>query len=110
MTFAEYQTAALRTAGESYLGEGELSLANCALGVAGEAGEFADSIKKILAQGHSFKRDILVEELGDLLWQINAAAQRIGASLEEVAETNIRKVQNRYPNGFSTEASVNRER
>ncbi len=80
-----------------------------ALGVAGEAGEVADIIKKHVGHGHPLDREKLVKELGDVLWYVARMAATIGYSLEEVANINIDKLNARYPNGFSTEASLNRK-
>ncbi|HDN05055.1 MAG TPA: nucleotide pyrophosphohydrolase, partial [Chloroflexi bacterium] len=39
-----------------------------ALGLAGEAGEFANLVKKMTAHGHAFDPASLKDELGDVLW------------------------------------------
>lgn len=80
-----------------------------ALGLTGEAGEAADLIKKVFGHGHSLDRDKLLLELGDVLWYVAALAKTAGSSLEEVADLNIGKLRARYPDGFSTEHSVNRK-
>lgn len=109
MDCADYHKKALRTANNMYLDPGELTLANCALGVAGEAGEFADLIKKTLAQGHTLDKNKAMLELGDVLWHLTIAAERLGYNLNDVAHANINKLQSRYPEKFSTDLSVGRE-
>ncbi len=79
-----------------------------ALGLAGEVGEFADHVKKWYAQGHPLDHDKLINELGDILWYIACSADALGADLSEIARRNIEKLRVRYPNGFTTEASMNR--
>lgn len=86
-----------------------LPLLNFALGAAGEAGEIADYIKKVIFHGHDLDEDKLIKEIGDALWYLSQIAQVIGVPLEVIAEANIAKLQARYPEGFSETASQNRE-
>lgn len=99
----EYQQEAMRTAGER-----KDDLACHALGIAGEAGEVADLFKKHLFHGHDLDRDKVIKELGDVLWYVAVLAQRMGVQLSTVAERNIAKLRERYPDGFSSERSRNR--
>lgn len=107
MTFDDYQTAVLRTAAVHK--EMKDRLAVCGLGVAGEAGEVADEIKKVLFQGHGLDKDKLANEAGDALWYLAFLASTIGVSFEEIAERNIRKLKARYPDGFDPELSKSRK-
>ena len=79
-----------------------------ALGIAGEAGEAADLIKKHWFHDHPLDRDKLVKELGDTLWYIAAIAAVIGVDMETIASVNIDKLRKRYPSGYSREASIAR--
>lgn len=106
MTFDEYQLEVVRTAAST---QGPLGLAVFGLGVAGEAGEVADLIKKVVGQGHELDEDKLLKELGDVLWYVTAIAERTGFSLAQVAELNVKKLRKRYPDGFSEEASKRRQ-
>jgi len=83
-------------------------LLNGALGLTGEAGEVADLIKKEIFHGHKFKVEDLIKELGDVCWYLALTCHSIGVSLEYVMEQNIEKLKKRYPEGFSSEASINR--
>ena len=69
------------------------------LGLAGEAGEAADKVKKILRDkgGYAFEEDrtALVKELGDVLWYVANVARYLGVSLSDVAESNIEKLSSR---------------
>lgn len=102
MTFDEYQVMSMRTAND------HADLITAALGLAGEGGEFADQIKKWYGQGHDLDQAHLMEELGDALWYIALAAERLGVSLHEIAYQNTEKLRRRYPNGFDPERSRNR--
>ena len=79
-----------------------------ALGLVGEAGEVADQIKKIVGHGHPMNPDHLMEELGDVLWYLSEIAGLFGGSLGAAGVRNIRKLEARYPEGFSEEASRDR--
>jgi len=107
MDFIEYSSKALRTA-NSNLSYRE-TLANCALGLCGESGEVADLIKKSNYHGHVLDYENVAKELGDILWYVNWMAESIGFSLEEIAVNNLLKLEKRYPDKFSSEASVNRK-
>lgn len=109
ITLDGYQAEVLRTACLDDTSKRQQRLACFGLGVAGEAGEVADLIKKHVGHGHELNVEKLRLELGDVLWYVAALAQVIGVSLSEVAEANLQKLEARYPNGFSTEASIARK-
>jgi NTP pyrophosphatase (non-canonical NTP hydrolase) len=106
LNLQRYQELAGRTAGAG--GEGQKRLMVSALGLAGEAGEFANLVKKMTAHGHPLDTGALEDELGDVLWYLAEAASACGLNLEAIGRQNIAKLQQRYPNGFSEEDSVNR--
>jgi NTP pyrophosphatase (non-canonical NTP hydrolase) len=103
--FDRYQELAMRTNGTTHQRD---CLNNAALGMTGEAGEFADQIKKWLYHKHPLDRAKLKKEIGDVLWYCAQAAHGLGVSLGAIAEENIIKLQERYPEGFSHERSINR--
>lgn len=110
MTLNEYQRAALRTATVNEANRLDaLGLARDALGVAGEAGEVADLVKKHVGHGHALDADKVKKELGDVLWYVAVLAHRAGFTLETVAEANVAKLRARYPDGFDPERSKNRQ-
>lgn len=86
----------------------ERALACFGLGVAGEAGEVADLVKKALFHGHDIDPVQIKKELGDVLWYVAALADEYGLTLSEVMEANIAKLEARYPSGFTTDDSRNR--
>ena len=106
LTLQEYQVLAARTAGAG--GSGERRLMVSALGLAGEAGEFANLVKKFTAHGHAVDLHALADELGDVLWYIAEAASSCGLNLGEIANQNVTKLSERYPEGFDEERSRNR--
>ena len=79
------------------------------MGLAGEAGECVDMLKKHLFQGHELDTYKMAHELGDVLWYIALAAYSMGYGLDEIMQMNLDKLSKRYPNGFSTERSLSRE-
>ena len=109
--FDEYQELALRTASQQSMESEETMLDAAALGLSGESGEIADHVKKILYHGHPLDnatRDKIAKEIGDILWYCAVGAKGIGVSLSEIAQMNVEKLRKRYPEGFSTEKSLNR--
>jgi NTP pyrophosphatase (non-canonical NTP hydrolase) len=105
MTLDEYQKLAARTIGTRTHAD---QLSNMALGLAGEAGETADMLKKHLFHGKPLDHDEVVKELGDVMWYVAGMATAIGISLDDVAQRNVDKLRKRYPDGFSAEASQKR--
>lgn len=86
----------------------EIMLVWNALGLAGEAGELANMIKKVVFFRHDIDRGKVIDELGDILWYIAALCTKLDISLGYVMERNIAKLMQRYPNGYSSEASKER--
>jgi NTP pyrophosphatase (non-canonical NTP hydrolase) len=107
MTLNEYQDKAMRTAKDH--GSFERNLEYAALAIVGEAGEVSEVIKKAMFHGKPLDRDHLIKELGDVAWGLAFAAHTLGVTLEEVALVNVVKLKERYPAGFSTDASNNRK-
>lgn len=87
----------------------EEKLKMLAMGIAGEAGEIVDKLKKVLFHGHEMSIDELVLELGDLEYYLQHLKKHYKISDERVYIENIIKLRKRYPEGFSEEASINRE-
>jgi len=70
-----------------------------ALGLAGEAGEFANQVKKVLRDDNGEitqdRRNALIDELGDVLWYVANEAAELGVDLDVIGYVNIRKLQER---------------
>lgn len=73
------------------------------LGLSGEAGEVAEKIKKVIrdkgGQVNDETRDEIKKELGDVLWYVSQLATELGISLDDIAESNIRKLYDRMDRG-----------
>ncbi|MBP3351871.1 MAG: nucleoside triphosphate pyrophosphohydrolase family protein [Lachnospiraceae bacterium] len=107
MTINEYQKLAMTTLNPD-LNKKDV-LINGVMGLCGESGECIDIVKRHLAQGHNLDREALIKELGDVAWYLAETAFALDVELEEVLIRNIEKLKKRYPDGFSTEKSINRE-
>ena len=83
------------------------------VGINAEGGEFLEIIKKMVFQGKPWNednREHLIIELGDIMWYVAQATQALEISMEEVLDTNIRKLSKRYPEGtFDSYYSENRK-
>lgn len=97
MNFEDYQSEASQTA----LYPRRMSnLEYPTLGLAGEAGEVANIVKKIQRDNDGVITDEirgkLKDELGDVLWYISACADELGLTLNEIAEFNVSKLAKRH--------------
>lgn len=103
ITFEDYD----RFVQETDSGRYGTELTYPALGVAGEAGEYVDKVKKLwrnkgIKDGASLNpedRLALIKELSDICWYISASAKRLNSSFREVIETNIQKLTDRRARG-----------
>ena len=98
MELKDYQLSALRTANTALTTDERLM--DAAAGLAEEAGEVLGLVRKRVYQQRETPREKLVEELGDVLWCLAMTAESLGITLEEVATTNVAKLQRRHPDGF----------
>jgi NTP pyrophosphatase (non-canonical NTP hydrolase) len=100
LSFDEYQAGVLKTWNSS--NSEDARRINATLGLAGEAGEFADLMKKHLFHGLSDDgfRDKVLSELGDVLYYVTVCAYEHGFHLETIAKKNNEKLAARYPQGF----------
>ena len=79
-----------------------------ALGLCGEAGEYADAVKKAFVYGQQPNVGNILEELGDIAFYLQAACNYWGFTLEDVITQNVLKLSKRYKAGFTTQESINR--
>jgi len=98
-TLPEYEEFVLKLASPQSTETPKMQLCLGGLGLAGEAGEFADHMKKVVFHGQELKKEVAVKELGDCMWYLAFAARTIGSSLQEVIDANVEKLSARYPDG-----------
>lgn len=94
MTFSEYQEAARSTA----IYPRDRAIVYPALGLTGEAGEVAEKVKKWIRDGN-LDREAIAKELGDVLWYIAALAGDLEISMDQIAQQNVLKLQDRAARG-----------
>lgn len=97
MTLEEYQSLSRRTA--LYPNTGK-NFIYPTLGLAGEAGEVANKIKKIERDNNGVvdekTREAILGELGDVLWYVAQLSTELNMSLEIVAKKNLEKLSARF--------------
>lgn len=114
MDVNEFQRLAKRTMPKpQQLGNGtewynNLQKANYAMGLAGEAGELVDVIKKEIFHNHPPDLEKKINEMGDLMHYAAGVANMYNFTLEEAMEFNTNKLRKRFPNGFNSEDSIKR--
>jgi NTP pyrophosphatase (non-canonical NTP hydrolase) len=100
MLISEYQELSRRTA--TYPGAGD-NIVYPTLGLAGEAGEVAEKVKKLLRDDGGVmsneRREALAGELGDVLWYVAQVATEAGLDLDEIAQGNLDKLLSRQRRG-----------
>lgn len=97
MEFDEYQNIASET--DQFPEKNDQSgLLIPLLGISGESGSLITEYKKYLRDGSAYSKfqDSVSEELGDLLWYIAIIARKTGFSFNDIAEKNLRKINQRW--------------
>jgi len=87
-------------------------LITSAMGLSAESGEFTEIVKKCLFQGKPMDEQTIwhaKRELGDICWYLVQACIALDTNLEEVIYMNTDKLESRYPDGFDSFRSENRE-
>lgn len=96
MELNDYQRLAQETAIYPVLGH---AIVYPALGLAGEAGEVAEKVKKAMRDDNGLitvaRQLELKKELGDVLWYVSEVARQAGLTLEEIATHNYAKLKDR---------------
>ena len=104
MKLDEYQRLAREVSTHSLDNPRRVNLEYGALALCGEAGELANLVKKnwrsvgdvgVEIEDFRYLRQEMIDELGDVLWYAAFVADRLGVSLDLVAERNIRKLEDR---------------
>ena len=106
--FNSYQRSATKTA----VYPPEHKILYRALGLAGEAGEVANKVKKVMRDGVENQPDNwkeqIASEIGDVLWYCAALATDLNVSLGMIASLNEKKLQDRYDRGKLNGSGDNR--
>ena len=88
-------------------------LLTASVGISAESGEFMEIVKKMIIQGKPCNMENLEHlkiELGDIMWYVAQACMALEIDMDEVLDTNIKKLEKRYPDGhFSEFYSENRK-
>jgi NTP pyrophosphatase (non-canonical NTP hydrolase) len=79
-----------------------------AIGLVGEAGEVAELVKKGVFHQHGIDIPKMVKELGDVLWYVAALCTKLNMDMGTIMQVNIWKLEERYPDGFSSTDSIRR--
>ena len=99
MELSEYQRRSRSTAAYPR----EVAITYPALGLAGEAGEVADHIKKVFRDDAGVvaddRRERIADELGDVLWYVAQLATELELDLEQIAARNLEKLASRARRG-----------
>jgi len=88
-------------------------LLTASIGISAESGEFMEIVKKMIFQGKPANDDNLEHlkiELGDIMWYVAQACMALDVDMNDVLDTNIKKLEKRYPDGhFAEFYSENRQ-
>jgi len=79
-------------------------------GMATEAGELLDLIKKVKFYKKETPRIQFLDELADELHYLVMAMNILGVTFEDLIRLNELKLKARYPKGYSNENAINRDR
>jgi NTP pyrophosphatase (non-canonical NTP hydrolase) len=71
-----------------------------AVGIAGEASELLDAIKKHVFYNAPLNMENVIEELGDLEFYMEGLRTTLGITLEQTLDSNVSKLSVRYK-GFN---------
>ncbi len=100
MLLRDYQARSRHTAAYPDAGD---NIVYPTLGLAGEAGEVAEKVKKLLRDDGGVlsdeRRAALGAELGDVLWYVAQVATEAGLDLEALAQANLDKLASRAQRG-----------
>ena len=81
-------------------------LLTASIGISAESGEFMEIVKKMIFQGKPCNEDNLEHlkiELGDIMWYVAQACLALEVDMDDVLDTNIKKLEKRYPDGHFAE-------
>ena len=86
----------------------DADLLHVTVGVAGEAGELLDAVKKAVIYRKPIDIENVVEELGDLEFYMERIRQILNITREQTIEANIAKLSVRYGKVYSDQSAQDR--
>ncbi|MEC4818955.1 MAG: nucleoside triphosphate pyrophosphohydrolase family protein [Scytonema sp. PMC 1069.18] len=98
MHFQEYQERLTIVSNAYGISDPDKDLAVCIIGLAGEVGEVCELVKKDI-RDNSIDLNCLKKELGDVLAYVSQVARCYGLKLEDIAQTNVEKLESRMNRG-----------
>ena len=91
------------------MGSTKSDLMHSAIGVAGEAGELLDAVKKHWVYDKPLDKDNVIEELGDMIFYMQMMMMMLRLTPEQILEANWQKLAKRYHTGtYSNEQAQQR--
>ncbi len=87
---------------EGTIDDDDFGLLHAACGIAGEAGEILDEVKKVIFTDKPFDCKKLEDELGDIEFYLQAIRIELGISRDYVLEKNKKKLEERHGSSFET--------
>ena len=108
-SFNEYQLLTRETAiYPGALSGDTTALSYCSLGLAGEVGEVANKIKKIIRDKEPAQMSQIAYELGDAQWYLARLADELGVPLGAIVVSNLEKLSSRKERGTLSGSGDNR--
>lgn len=102
MNFSEYQEQARKTVVYANV-EGISLLSYVAMGLAGEAGETVNKLKKVWRDDGGIVTESrlaeIAKELGGVQWYVSQICSELGLSLDDVAQANLELLADRHARG-----------
>ena len=89
--------------------EEQINIIHAALGLISEAGEVLEEVVKSFLEQRPMDTGNLQEEGGDSMWYLALLLRTLKTNFETEGERNIKKLEKRYPEKFTTEAALNRD-
>ena len=74
---------------------------HASMGLSEESGEILGHVKKALWYGKDLDKAEMVEEMGDCLHYFQMLCNSMDVTIEELIETNMQKLNIRYPLGYT---------
>ena len=106
MNANRYMRACLQTADRSDLERLQLE---CALDLCSEAGRLARQMLQNFLYGHKPDKRYMIDKLGDTAWCLAVLCDAIGSDLDMIMEENLKKLEQRYPEGFDGEKHIHKK-